>query len=1070
MRLNIVGIIMKKKSSPNFENAVMVAGQIFGTAHYDISKTITELEVDGHRTPFVECASDVLVDYHSETQVNFDYRDLGKSLSLASGVDKPQEVFSAAVNSLPEWVLERQNTLQIKIKRQGSPCHIDIDRTLSVVQFDEPLAFVVFIAAHRADAILHLTFKNSTNEEITNVSVSFNQTCFGGKKKSGYQYVKTPLPKGVRQCDIQMSVEYLAYTGLQGENPPFLFIAGAHVEPVRENLKARLAEPRVFIASSGKTDGTLMRAYLPNSLEPGASVSLVIGKEKLQLFNGPQVNIFVGENYGHSLVLKSDQTLSCLLYIDGDCAARIELLKGDTIVRIPTRYLDGTCHYISLRDITGSISFLELSQDVPCILTPVDVMQRESSAPFPNTVMAQTSRRYASLKQQLTNATTQTNMPQLSYALSVLEGGYDNVKLKPLHFPQVKNPEVSIIIPAHNKIEVTYLALCSLLVSYNKISFEVIVVDDASTDETRKLETFVSGIKVIHNKEPQRFIRACNAGAKEASGEYIVLLNNDVEVTSGWLDELRAGFDRFDNVGLTGAKLLYPNGRLQDAGGVVWKSGNPLNYGHNQNPNDPRFSYARQADYLTGAAMMVSKTIWKELGGLSSYLEPMYFEDTDFAFKAREAGYTTWFIPSAEVYHFEGLTSGTDTSSGFKKFQEVNRPKFIRRWANAFKNFGAQGYKVDLEKDRGIVGRVLFIDYNVPRPDQDAGSYAAVEEIRLVQSLGYKVTFMPTNLAHLGKYTEELQKMGVEMIYAPFFRSAAEYLSKHASDFDVCYITRYYVAKQVLGKIRAAAPKMKIIFNNADLHFLREIRVAKSENDPDKMIRSRQTREEELEVIKHADIVFSYSDVEHSVIQAYTEGEATVMKCPWVVDIPADIPDLSKRSGMSFIGGFRHYPNAEGIKWFCKTVLPLTKGVSLSIYGSAMSDDIENLRSETINPVGFVQDLSDAYNRHRIFVAPLLSGAGIKGKVLSALAHGIPCILTETAAEGIGLRHGHDCLIVKTPEEWVSAIESLMKDDALWLNISQNASVYMKNSFSFEEGRKKMRAAFEAIELYQSYV
>ena len=131
-----------------------------------------------------------------------------------------------------------------------------------------------------------------------------------------------------------------------------------------------------------------------------------------------------------------------------------------------------------------------------------------------------------------------------------------------------------------------------------------------------------------------------------------------------------------------------------------------------------------------------------------------------------------------------------------------------------------------------------------------------------------------------------------------------------------------------------------------------------------------------------------------------------------------------------------------------------------------MDAAIKALASDMVDPVGFVEDIADAYDRHRIFVAPLLSGAGIKGKVLSALAHGIPCVLTPVAAEGIGLRHGHDCLIAATPEDWARAITRLMEDDALWTSMSTAARAYVAERFSFAEGRARMKAAFEAVDLF----
>lgn len=138
----------------------------------------------------------------------------------------------------------------------------------------------------------------------------------------------------------------------------------------------------------------------------------------------------------------------------------------------------------------------------------------------------------------------------------------------------------------------------------------------------------------------------------------------------------------------------------------------------------------------------------------------------------------------------------------------------------------------------------------------------------------------------------------------------------------------------------------------------------------------------------------------------------------------------------------------------------------LTIYGSGMGEDIRALASDLILPHGFIENASDAFHAHRIFVAPLLSGAGIKGKVISALAHGIPTILTPIAAEGIGLRSGLDCIIAQTSEEWRSAIAALSEDDDLWQRLSSNGQDYVSDTFSFDRGRTQMRVAFEAADLF----
>lgn len=992
---------------------------------------------------------------------------------LRQAVVQPQafDLCNAVVNGLPDWALPGCQNVQIELRDPSRSCHVELGAPIHIPAHDTALAFRVYLASHRAQAaldVLRVTGDESAEQVIDSARFPFGEDHSGGQQESDYDAVHYILAPSDVPTRLILRAQYEGYRGDDGGQSPFLFIADPRVQDLSEDPDAQEA----FVLRSGfspSQDAVWLRAPLPHTADASV-MALVQGDHSYILTEDLSGPVYLAEDHGHSLKLTSQQSCRYRILVDGVFQSYLTITPDGSWLRMPAQFQTGHYHRLEVQDSMGVRTVLRTYILTPRLLTPIDIIQTEGRAPFPGPLMPQADHRYGALKAQLAAGVAPEDQAQLAYALQVLEGGYDNVKLRPLRFPEVKKPVASIVIPAHNKVEVTYLALASLLLAYNEASFEVIVVDDASTDETAELETIVSGITVIHNAQAQRFIRACNAGVARARGDYVVLLNNDVEVTNGWLDALIDAFGRFDNVGLVGSKLLYPDGKLQDAGGIIWGSGNPWNYGNRQNPWDPRFSYARQADYLCGAAMMTTRKIWDELDGLSSYLEPMYFEDTDFAFKVRDAGYTTWFVPSSVVYHYEGMTSGTSTSSGFKRYQEVNRPKFKRRWAAAYAGHGAEGVKPDLEKDRGIIGRVLFIDHSVPRADRDAGSHAAIQEIRLVQSLGYKVTFLPNNLAHLGAYTEELEKMGVEVIYAPFVLSVNEYLDAHAAEFDAFFITRFYVAQDVIDRLRKLAPQARILFNNADLHFLRELRAGAAANDDGMIARAHETRDQEIAVMRKSDVVLSYNEVEHSVIQSHMDGRVNVAKCPWVVDLPDTVPALEGRAHLSFLGNYQHAPNAEGVLWFAREVMPLLETdlpeLEFFIYGSSMSDEIKALDGDRIHAQGFVEVIGDAYDKHRIFVAPLLSGAGIKGKVLAALAQGVPCVLTPTAAEGIGLRHGLDCMIAQTPEDWAAAITSLQNDDALWHKISENARDYVRQSFSFETGRTLMRAAFESVDLY----
>lgn len=1059
---------------PDLRCLVMIDGTVFGNLNEDAAPHPMEILLGDAMAPFEPCDQDPTGATRDTAIYPMDTSGIALRSFSDPYEDIPGDVYACWVDHLSDWAVPDSQTVQVMINRYDAPCHLYFKNRIEVPSVTDNTFFEARLAIHRAQAILGMTFRDTKTGREEQHEIPFDTTCHGGRLREGYAHIRQQIPPHFNGCEVTLDINYLKHLPDNKGIEPFLFLTDLRVVAERsQKTENTLLEPEWLYGETPNTVGQWIKAPLPHVLSPGQGLRVKLGGDDYPIHPTRKSHFHVRENYGHTLVCEAAEEMELILCIDGEHVEVTQIAAGDTIIRLPNKYLNGHVRHLCLKDKSGSVVLFEHHQLMPSIITPEDVMRRESVAPFPNALFAQTPLRYAGLKAVMAAAGPETDFDQLTHALKTVEGGYENVTLRPLHFPDVKIPDVSIVIPAHNNIRVTYLALCSLLLAHNTASFEVIVVDDGSTDETATLETLVSGINVIHHTSPQRFIRACNAGAAEARGSYIALLNNDVEVTVGWLDELLAAFDRFDNVGMVGSKLLYPDGNLQDAGGIIWGSGNPWNYGNRQNPNEPRFSYARQADYLSGAALLMPLEVWKEVGGLSAELEPMYFEDTDLAFKVRDAGYATWFVPSSIVYHFEGATSGTDVTTGFKKYQEINRPKFKRRWASAFTSFGAEGVNPDLEKDRGIVGRVCFIDYAPPRPDKDAGSYAAVQEMRLVQSLGYKVTFVSTNMAHLGKYTEDLQKQGVEVIYAPFYMNAAEYLEKHSQDFDAFFVTRYYVAQSVIQMIRDYAPAAKVLFNNADLHFLRELRAARSESDDGKLDRARQTRDEEINIIRNADVVLSYTDIEHSVIQAYTDGAANVVKCPWVVSVPDKVPPLKNRNGLSFLGSYKHHPNAEGIIWFSRTIMPLlnadTNQIPLTIYGSGMDDNIRALASETIMPHGFVGDVSTAFDRHRIFIAPLLSGAGIKGKVASALAHGIPCVISPIAAEGIGLRSGHDCIIASTPEQWLAGITQLNTDAELWKNLSQNARSYMRDAFSFENGRTMMRTAFEAADMYGSF-
>lgn len=751
---------------------------------------------------------------------------------------------------------------------------------------------------------------------------------------------------------------------------------------------------------------------------------------------------------------------------------------------LPLSLADGNVHWFQFR-VRSTGRIIAENVAVPLIVSTPETALQTYARDFPGLLSANASPRYDSavgqfaiardmLEKQISDEDALSladYFQQLALAHKQVKSGIGDRGRPPavLKFPRFERPEVSVVIPAHNKFWVTYNCLAALLLAPNENTFEVIVVDDGSTDLTMKLSDYAKGITVIRNETSLGFVRSSNLGGRHARGQFVVMLNNDTEPCAAWIDELLYVFRNFPAVGMAGAKLVYPNGKLQEAGGIVFPSMNAWNYGRNGNQFDPKYNYTRQVDYVSGACIMLRKSVWDNLRGFDEFFAPAYYEDTDLAFRVRNLGLKTYYTPFSKIIHFEGVSSGTSLSSGMKRYQQINEPKFRSRWATLLRTYPSS-LDPEIAKDRGVQLRALVIDAQIPQPDKDAGSYAAVQEMRLLQALGFKLTFVPMNMAYLGNYTEDMERDGVECLYAPFSLSIEQVIEQRGSEFDVFYITRYSIAERFIDKIRSAAPLAKIVFNNADLHFLREIRAAVAAKNTDALPLALKTRDAELAVMRNVDVTLSYTDTEAAVIVSHNLDASKVARCPWVIRVENTVKPFESRAGLAFLGNFQHPPNEEGMRFFISEIMPELRravpGLCLRIFGSNMAADLAKLAADDIFIEGYVADLAEVYQNCRVFIAPLLSGAGIKGKVIGALAAGTPTIMSSLASEGVGFSKGVEAVIADTAPEWINAVSTLYGDEKRWSEMSSRARVFARENFSFESGLAKMRAALATAGVY----
>jgi GT2 family glycosyltransferase len=624
-------------------------------------------------------------------------------------------------------------------------------------------------------------------------------------------------------------------------------------------------------------------------------------------------------------------------------------------------------------------------------------------------------------------------------------------ELDELQFSLCPDPVVSIIIPAFNHWKTTYACLAALRRNTSdRLPHELLVADDGSTDETAQMLQKVRGITVVQNSINLGFLETCNRAAKQARGRYLVFLNNDTEVQPDWLEALVQTAERHPRAGLVGGKLLFPDGRVQEAGSVLGQDGWGHPYGWLGDADACEFNYVKDVDCFVGACMLVRTDLFRALGGFDSRYAPAFYEEFDLQFAARAAGYRVIYQPRARIVHLRSCSYGQETRD---RQAAVNHARFCEKWAALLPEQSAAGDDLFRARDRSLNKRVLLvIDDSVPAHDKHAGGMTVHQYLRLFGEMGFKVIYLPDDLMASQPYTTELQDAGVEVIYGAI--DVSEWLKAHGRHVDFVWMARPDVAVKYLSLIRKHT-RARVVYYTHDLHALRERRRYETEGTEEALRESIRYERLESRIFGAVDCILTPSEQEAAVISGSVRGKK-------VLRIPSqhyDAADVSRggrgfedRQGLLFIGGFSHLPNVDAVRWFAREILPLIAeaidGVRFYVVGSNPPDEIRALEGEHLVVTGFASDLNPWIDRCLVSVAPLRYGAGVKGKIVTSLVRGLPVVTTPVGNEGVQLTDGENGLLAADAVSFARQTIALCQDRELWERLSAGGLELVRRRFS----------------------
>jgi GT2 family glycosyltransferase len=439
-----------------------------------------------------------------------------------------------------------------------------------------------------------------------------------------------------------------------------------------------------------------------------------------------------------------------------------------------------------------------------------------------------------------------------------------------------ETPAVSVLVLAQDDRDATIRCIASIAADFPSCDAEFVVVDDGSSDGTAEAVARLAGVDCVRNDRKQGLAKAYNRGAGVARGKYLCFLHDVAELFPGALDRLVTTAEEDDAVGIVGAKLIRPDGRLEAAGGIIWRDGTQSSYGRFDRPDGPQYAFLRDVDYAGDSALVVRAELFRRLGGFSEDFGVSDYASSDLCLGVRSLGYRVVYQPLSEVLLRDDSTSSRRERARAGKLAETTQAKFCKKWASQLRGHLESPANVHSAARR--INRqhvVLMLDSYAAPLEHEPRSRRLTDVAKILRQIGYSVVVLPFGSAE-PPYARELQQLGVEVLYGiegGGGRSWAEVFDDVTLLPDLAWISSPHLLEAYESLLHRKG-QTKVIYDTLGHHDARKRRDARLGSDETKWL---DWERMELDCAARADATVVATEGERQALEAAGAREVYVV-------------------------------------------------------------------------------------------------------------------------------------------------------------------------------------------------